>query len=47
MRKITNIGILNKLDEKKNNVAHKAPNLYSFDKENYDEVLKNGLNQGW
>lgn len=47
MRKITNIGILTKLDEKKNNVAHKAPNLYSFDKEKYDEVLKNGLNQGW
>ncbi|MDY0987779.1 NUDIX domain protein [Flavobacterium sp. ACN2] len=47
LRKITNIGILNKLDEKKSNVAHKAPNLYSFDKEKYDEVLKNGLNQGW
>jgi ADP-ribose pyrophosphatase YjhB (NUDIX family) len=47
LRKITNIGILKKLDEKKNNVAHKAPNLYSFDKEKYEEVLKNGLNQGW
>jgi 8-oxo-dGTP diphosphatase len=47
LRKITNIGILIKLDEKKSNVAHKAPNLYSFDKEKYDEVLKNGLNQGW
>ena len=47
LRKITNIGILIKLDEKKSNVAHKAPNLYSFDKEKCDEVLKNGLNQGW
>ncbi|MEA9415732.1 NUDIX hydrolase [Flavobacterium sp. PL02] len=47
LRKITNIGILNKLDEKKSNVAHKAPNLYTFDKDKYDEVLKNGLNQGW
>lgn len=47
LRKITNIGILKKLEEKKSNVAHKAPNLYSFDKEKYDEVLKNGLNQGW
>lgn len=47
LRKITNIGILIKLDEKKSNVAHKAPNLYSFDKEKYGEVLKNGLNQGW
>ncbi|RZJ53102.1 MAG: NUDIX domain-containing protein [Flavobacterium sp.] len=47
LRKITNIGILTKLDEKKSNVAHKAPNLYSFDKEKYEEVLKNGLNHGW
>ncbi|BFM43486.1 NUDIX domain-containing protein [Flavobacterium sp. CFS9] len=47
LRKITNIGILNKLDEKKSNVAHKAPNLYTFDTVKYNEVLKNGLNQGW
>ena len=47
LRKITHIGILNKLDEKKSNVAHKAPNLYSFDTQKYQEVLKNGLNQGW
>jgi 8-oxo-dGTP diphosphatase len=38
---------LTKLDEKKSNVAHKAPNLYSFDKEKYEEVVKNGLTQGW
>lgn len=47
LRKITSIGILNKLDEKKSNVAHKAPNLYSFDKERYETVLNNGLHQGW
>jgi 8-oxo-dGTP diphosphatase len=47
LRKITTIGILTKLDEKKSNVAHKAPNLYSFDKDKYEEVLKNGLTQGW
>jgi ADP-ribose pyrophosphatase YjhB (NUDIX family) len=47
LRKITAIGILIKLDEKKSNVAHKAPNLYSFDKVKYEEVVKNGLNQGW
>ncbi|WP_426092839.1 NUDIX hydrolase [Flavobacterium sp. DSR3-2] len=47
LRKITAIGILTKLDEKKSNVAHKAPNLYSFDKEKYEEVVKNGLTQGW
>jgi ADP-ribose pyrophosphatase YjhB (NUDIX family) len=47
LRKITSIGILTKLDEKKSNVAHKAPNLYSFDKDRYEEVLKIGLHQGW
>jgi 8-oxo-dGTP diphosphatase len=47
LRKITAIGILIKLDEKKSNVAHKAPNLYSFDKVRYNLVLKSGLNQGW
>lgn len=47
LRKITAIGILKKLDEKKQNVAHKAPSLYSFDKDKYEEVLKNGINQGW
>lgn len=47
LRKIMTIGILVKLDEKKSNVAHKAPNLYRFDKDRYEEVLKIGLNQGW
>lgn len=47
LRKITTIGILTKLDEKKSNVAHKAPNLYSFDQEKYNEVVRNGLHQGW
>ncbi|MGO4821971.1 MULTISPECIES: NUDIX hydrolase [unclassified Flavobacterium] len=47
LRKITAIGILVKLDEKKSNVAHKAPFLYRFDKDKYEEVVKNGINQGW
>lgn len=47
LRKISAIGILIKLDEKKSNVAHKAPNLYRFDKEKYQEVLNNGMTQGW
>lgn len=47
LRKITAIGILEKLDEKKSNVAYKAPNLYRFDLEKYEEVLKNGITQGW
>ncbi len=46
-RKITAIGILVKLDEKKSNVAYKAPNLYCFDKEKYEEVISNGLTQRW
>ena len=47
LRKITAIGILIKLDEKKVNVSHKAPNLYCFDKVKYDEVLKNGIHKAW
>lgn len=43
-RKIKNLGILNKLDEQRRGGAHKAPDLYSFDKEKYTEALKNGLN---
>ncbi|CAM3841265.1 NUDIX domain-containing protein [Flavobacterium branchiophilum] len=47
LRKITHIGIIIKLDEKKTKVAHKAPNYFRFDKQKYEEVLKNGINQGW
>ena len=46
-RKMNSIGILKKLDEKKSNVSHKAPNFYCFDTENYQKVLKDGLNMGW
>lgn len=47
LRKITAIEILVKLDEKKANVAYKAPNFYSFDKEKYEKVISNGLTQRW
>lgn len=47
LRKITSIGILVKLEEKKSNVAYKAPNLYRFDKEKYEYVVTNGITQGW
>ena len=43
-RKIKNIGILKKLDEKRKDGAHKAPDLYTFDQENYFKILENGIN---
>ena len=43
-RKINNIGILKKLDEKRKGGAHKAPDLYIFDQENYFKILENGIN---
>lgn len=42
-RKIKNLGILKKLDEQRRGGAHKAPDLYSFDEENYNKALENGL----
>lgn len=42
-RKIMRYNILIKLDEPRKGGAHKAPNLYRFDKENYKKAL-NGLN---
>ena len=43
-RKIKNIGILKKLDEKRKGGAHKAPDLYTFDQEKYFKILENGIN---
>ena len=43
-RKIKNIGILKKLDEQRKGGAHKAPDLYTFDQENYFKILENGIN---
>lgn len=42
-RKIKNLGILRKLDEQRRGGAHKSPDLYSFDEENYTKALENGL----
>ncbi|WP_326983570.1 NUDIX domain-containing protein [Chryseobacterium sp. MYb264] len=42
-RKIKNLGILKKLDERRTGGAHKAPDLYSFDEDNYAKALENGL----
>jgi len=46
-RKILGFGILCRLDETKEGVAHKAPYLYSFDLKKYDDALNDGLNLGW
>jgi len=42
-RKMKDLGILTKLEEQRRGGAHKAPDLYSFDEENYIKALKNGL----
>lgn len=42
-RKIKNLGILRKLDEQRRGGAHKSPDLYSFDEQNYAKALENGL----
>lgn len=43
-RKIKNLSILKKLDEQRRGGAYKAPDLYSFDEENYKKALEDGLN---
>lgn len=46
-RKMTSYNILNKLEEKRQGVAHKSPFLYEFNLEKYKEALKNGLKNNW
>ena len=43
-RKIQHSGIVKKLKEQRRGGAHKSPDLYSFDDEQYTKALKNGLN---
>ncbi|WP_376779147.1 NrtR DNA-binding winged helix domain-containing protein [Chryseobacterium flavum] len=42
-RKIKNMRILTKLNELRKGGAHKPQELYSFDKENYEKALQDGL----
>ncbi|NDW18843.1 NUDIX domain-containing protein [Dysgonomonas sp. 216] len=42
-RKMLSIGLFEKLNETRKVGAHKAPNLYSFNKERYTEALNQGL----
>ncbi|MDB5000256.1 MAG: hydrolase, partial [Mucilaginibacter sp.] len=46
-RRMLGFGILNKLSQTRKGGAHKAPYLYSFDLENYQAALKEGLKSGW
>lgn len=43
-RKIMNLDVLKKHDEQRKGGAHKAPDLYSFNKRKYMKALENGLN---
>jgi len=42
-QKQQNLGILCKLDEQRRGGVHKASVLYTFDEEQYNKTLKNGL----
>lgn len=42
-KKLTFLGVLVKLDEKRKIGQHRSPFLYKFDKEKYDQALKEGL----
>ena len=46
-RRMLGFGILNRADKPRKGGPHKAPYLYSFDLENYQNALKVGLNGGW
>ncbi|SDK21714.1 ADP-ribose pyrophosphatase YjhB, NUDIX family [Catalinimonas alkaloidigena] len=41
-RKILNLGILERLNERRKGVAHKAPYLYRFHKQRYERALREG-----
>lgn len=45
-RKIKNLNVLKKLDEQRYVGAHRSPDLYSFDMENYEKALDESQN-GW
>lgn len=41
-KKLLTLGLIRKLDERRNIGPHRAPYLYQFEKENYEEALKEG-----
>ena len=42
-KKLVALGLLKKLEEKRNIGAHRSPHLYMFDKPRYEEALQEGL----
>lgn len=42
-RKMLSFGVLEKLDERRTGLAHKSPQLYRFQKENYFRAVESGL----
>jgi ADP-ribose pyrophosphatase YjhB (NUDIX family) len=46
-RRMLGFGILNRSEQPRKGGAHKAPYLYSFDIEKYEEALIQGLKGGW
>ncbi len=46
-RRMLGFGILNRSEKPRKGGAHKAPYLYSFDLENYQNALKEGFKGGW
>jgi 8-oxo-dGTP diphosphatase len=42
-KKLMSLGLLQKLDEKRSIGAHRSPHLYQFDKEKYEQALRDGL----
>lgn len=46
-RKILSWGILKETGERRTGGRHKAPVLYQFDSEKYNQALREGLKQGW
>lgn len=45
LRKLLALGLIKKLDEQKPIGAHRSPFFYQFEKENYEEALKQGITQ--
>jgi ADP-ribose pyrophosphatase YjhB (NUDIX family) len=46
-RKMLSYGVLDKLDETRKGGAHKAPYLYSFNDEKYDQTVATGFSTIW
>ncbi len=40
IKKLTTIGLIKKLDEQRNIGPHRAPYLYTFDKDRYDQLIR-------